>query len=238
MLIAPLVMFSATSLAHTVLVPLTDLPGVPESTLPSDLTLPSTTPGPPWVCQVEATVWWHRATPAAGVLVPSGMPLGLPVTVGAFVTYLDTPVGPYREVLASPHLLAGALHRRVLARVHIPFIAVDSLASVQGGRAHWALPKALARFDGSHAHGDGWEVYAAARLAGPWLPVRARLGSTQVDARGRVSHAVTSTRVQGRLATVEVGCRSEGDLPTWLVPGRHRGLVLRGHVTVGPASSD
>ena len=30
---------------------------------------------------------------------------------------------------------------------HIPFIVVDSLASIVGGRANWLLPKALARFD-------------------------------------------------------------------------------------------
>lgn len=226
-------MFSPTSLAHTVPVPLTDLPGVPESTLPDDVVLPASTPAAPWVCRVEATVWWHRATPAAGVLVPAVLPLGLPVTVGAFVTYLDTPVGPYREVLASPHLLAGPWRRGVLARVHVPFIAVDSPASVHGGRAHWALPKALAEFDGSRAQGRGWEVGAAARTWGPWFPARARLGSSQVDAQGRLGHAVTTARVQARLARVDVRCESEHDLPTWLLPGRHRGLVLRGSLVVG-----
>ena len=63
--------------------------------------------------------------------------------MGAFVHYLDTPVGPYAEVLASPAVL---LRGGLLAAAHIPFIAVDSEASVRGGRENWALPKTLARF--------------------------------------------------------------------------------------------
>ena len=67
----------------------------------------------------------------------------LPITVGAFVRYRDSPVGSYSEVFASPVLLRRGLRR--LPAVTVPFIAVDSLASVVGGRAGWALPKTLAR---------------------------------------------------------------------------------------------
>jgi hypothetical protein len=217
---------------------LADVPGVPESALPVALAaqLPAATPAPPWDCRVEAVVWWHRAAPPARDLVPAPLSPGLPITIGAFVTYLDTPVGPYSEVLASPQLLSGALARRVLARVHVPFIAVDSLASVQGGRAHWALPKAMATFDGSRAVGDGWEVRAQPTARGPWLPAVGRLGSSQVSATGLVTSSVTTSRARARLARVRVTTSSTGELATWLLPGDHRGVVLRGRMIVGPAS--
>jgi hypothetical protein len=217
---------------------LAEVPGVPESALPVALAaqLPASTQAPPWDCLVEAVVWWHRSSASGRALIPPELRAGLPVTVGAFVTYLDTPVGPYSEVLASPQLLARPLTRRVLARVHVPFIAVDSLASVQGGRAHWALPKALAAFDGTRAVGDGWEVSAQATARGPWLPAVGRLGSSQVSATGLVTSSVTTSRAKARLATVRVATRSTGDLAGWLLPGEHRGIVLRGRMVVGPAS--
>ncbi len=218
--------------------PLTDLPGVPESTLPDGLVLPLSTPAPPWPCRVEATVWLHRATPAALALLPPGLTAGPRWTVVARVSYLDSPVGAYEEILASPCLLAGALRRGVLARVHVPFIAVDSVASVHGGRAHWALPKTLAAFAGDSTDGAGWRVTATAAGRGPWLPTYARLGSTQVDAAGVITSSVTTAWARVRPARVTVGVRSDGDLGSWLVPGRHRGLVLRGRMTVGPADQD
>jgi hypothetical protein len=231
-----------TSLAHTVVVPrddsLADVPGVPESALPEALAgqLPDSTPAPPWDCRVEAVVWWHRTSATGRGLVPQELQAGLAFTVGAFVTYLDTPVGPYSEVLASRQLLARPLVRGVLARVHVPFIAVDSLASVHGGRAHWALPKAMASFQGTRAVGDGWQVSAAATARGPWLPAIGRLGSSQVSATGLVTSSVTTSRAKGRLARVHVETSSVGDLATWLLPGDHRGIVLRGGMVVGPAS--
>ena len=110
----------------------------------------------------------------------SGAPDG--TIVDAYqVTYdgLETPVGPYREVFAGP-LLRGTL----LPVVHIPFIAVDSLPSVHGGRAHWALPKAVASFTGDvgssiTAAGEGWSVSVDARARGLRLPLRGPLRSAQ-----------------------------------------------------------
>ena len=58
-------------------------------------------PPPPWPARVRATLWWHRPTAAARSLGPSP---SVPLTVGMVVDYLDSPVGPYREVLASPVL--------------------------------------------------------------------------------------------------------------------------------------
>jgi hypothetical protein len=146
---------------------LLDLPGVVESTLPEAVLaqLPASTPPPPWDCRVRAVVWVQRGQ----VPLPAGSPWQgrtLPLVLGAFVEYLDSPVGPYREVFAGP-LLRG----RGRPAVHIPFIAVDSVPSVHGGRAHWGLPKALASFGGDvgagrvAASGDGWSVHVE---AGAW----------------------------------------------------------------------
>lgn len=219
---------------------LADLPGVAESLLPDAVlrSLPGATPPAPWRCRVEAVVWWHRASLSAADLLPPGLEPGPAVAVGAFVRYLDTPVGPYDEVLGCPHLLAGAARRGVLARVHLPFIAVDSVPSVHGGRAHWSLPKVLASFTrtedgGVRADGDSWYVAADAHRVGPPLPAPGRLADTQVDGDGTVRTAVTRARALGHLATVEV--QSSEGLAWWLRPGRHRGLVLRGRVTVGVA---
>lgn len=65
---------------------------------------------------------------------------------------------------------------------HVAFIAVDSSASVVGGRANWALPKQLAHFDGDPgraavvtARGEDWEVRVTATSR--QTAARARAGS-------------------------------------------------------------
>lgn len=208
---------------------LLDLPCLPESRLPPELAarLPATTPGPPWDCEVRAVVWLQRA--------PSPLPSSSrfagrvrPVTLGAVVDYLSSPVGPYREVFAGP-LLRGTL----LPVVHIPFIAVDSLPSVHGGRAHWALPKTTASFTGDvgssvTATGEGWSVSVGTRARGPRLPLRGPLRSAQDERRTTVS-----LRGRGRPAWVHVAA-SGLTLGGWLGSGRHPGVVAEGRMVVGP----
>ena len=73
--------------------------------------------------------------------------MGTPLlTIGAMLRYEDTPVGRHAEVMAVT-LIRG----RRGPITHCPFIAVDSPASVVGGRANWALAKTLARFEGTPA---------------------------------------------------------------------------------------
>jgi hypothetical protein len=60
------------------------------------------------------------------------------------IRYLDSPVGPYAEMVLAP-----AFVRRPFPQAHVAFIAVDSGASMVGGRANWALAKVLARFEGT-----------------------------------------------------------------------------------------
>lgn len=202
---------------------LRDLPGVVESAL-SDAVLaqlPASTPAPPWHCRVRAVVWVQRGTAPL-----PGAP-ALPLTVGAVVDYLDSPVGPYREVFA------GVLLRRPRPTVTVPFIAVDSVPSVHGGRAHWGLPKTLATFEGdvgagrATASGDGWSVQVSADGRSVAVPMVAGFGSDQGQGRARVS-----VRGRGRLTRVHV--RATGPtLAGWLGEGVHVGVVGVGRLVVG-----
>lgn len=217
-----------------------ELPGAPESRLAAGLAadLPDATPAPPWRCRVEAVVWWHRAPVAAQAALPDAVrgrgPW--PLVVGAVVHYLDSPVGPYREVLGALVSLSAR------PTVHVPFIAVDSLASVHGGRAHWALPKTLASFTSgpagsTRASAAGWEVDVRPAPVGPRLPVAGRLRLLQATATGGTVTGTTTAYARARAARVgvRVGTDTAGDpgsIAGWLRSGRHRGLVLSGRLRV------
>jgi len=215
-------------LRHAVDLP--SLVALPESRLAAGLLerLPASSPAPPWACRVRAVVWAQRApSPLPSSSAYAGRVRG--AAVGALVDYLDSPVGPYREVLVG-QLLRGT----VLPVLHVPFIAVDSLLSVHGGRAHWSLPKAVAEFTGdvgagaATATGDGWSVAVRAAPRGPRLPVAGPL-TTEQDGR----RAVAALRGRGRLARVEV--TAEGlALGGWLGAGTHLGLVAEGRMVVHP----
>jgi hypothetical protein len=222
---------------------LSALPGAPESRLPGELLaqLPGRTPAPPWACRVEATLWWHRASPAARAALPpalAGRAL-LPYVAAAVVRYLDSPVGPYWEVLGS------VLLRPLVAST--PFICVDELASVHGGRAHWALPKGRAAFsrtaDGELvADGGSWRVGATARPLGPRLPAAGLLRGLQVDGQGRPWSLTATAYGRVRLARVDVQVGTDlagepGSIAGWLRSGRHPGAVLHGRLRVGGGPS-
>jgi len=201
------------------------VPGLPETGLhPADLaSLPAATPPAPWVCQARALVWWQLARPPAHAWLRRP----LPVAVGAFVHYLDSPVGSYHEVLAGAVLLAGGL-----PVAQIPFIAVDSLPSVHGGRVNWALPKTTAWFEGdprtgsASARGRDWSVQIRTGRPGPAVPVRLRFGSL-----GPLGRYLTTVRAIGR--PVIVRADTEGvSLGRWLGAGRHLGLLLEGRLQI------
>ena len=209
---------------------LLDLPAVVESLLPDALLaqLPLTTPAPPWDCRVRAVVWVQRAVAP----LPASSPWAgeaLPLTMGAVVDYLDSPVGSYREVFAGPLL------RRRVPTVHVPFIAVDSLASVHGGRAHWGLPKALASFHGDigagsvTAGGDGWTVDVQAGRLGLPVPMLGTFGNDQSAGRAAVT-------MRGRARATRVHVAATGPtLTRWLGAGAHLGVIGTGRLVVGPA---
>lgn len=219
--------------------PLQAVEGVAESMLADDdaARLPETSAPAPWATVLDAVVWFHRAAPGAADHLPAGLRgrRVLPLTVGALIRYRDTPVGPYHEVLGSPALLAEL----PLPAAVVPFIAVDSVASVHGGRANWRLPKTLARFEwpAATAHafevdaeGERWSVHATVRPRRRRLPlaaaVRTRQGEIAFTARARAT---------ARLAAVELESRGP-TLPGWLCSGRHPALVLEdARVHVGKA---
>ena len=186
-------------------------------------------PPPPWPARVRATLWWHRPTAAARSLGPSP---SVPLTVGMVVDYLDSPVGPYREVLASP-----VLRRALLPTLAVPFIAVNSPTSAHGGRVHWDLPKSLATFTGdvagvAAAEGVGWHVRTAVRAIGPRLPIVGALRFAQPVDGGL---GVATARMTGRFRLVRVTVQADGPtLGGWLRSGTHLGVTVDGRMTTGP----
>jgi hypothetical protein len=196
-------------------------------------------PPAPWRSEVAALLWWHRATPAADDLLPPPLAPrgGLPVTIGGLISYRRGPVGPYREVFAAPVFL-----RRGPGRAHVAFMAVDSEASVAGGRGNWALPKELARFEGDPgtpgrvtARGHGWALAVTTRARGRALPAWGRLACAQVWPDGAVRAFAVTMRGRARLASVEVEHEPGSPLATWLRAGRHPAVVVFGVQVVTPA---
>ena len=190
--------------------------------------LPVSAP-PPWPARVRATLWWHRASAEARTLGPTP---SLPLTVGMVVDYLSSPVGPYREVLASP-----VLRRAVLPTMAVPFIAVDSPTSAHGGRVHWDLPKTLAHFSGdvagdATAEGTGWHVRTAVRGVGPRLPIAGAIRFAQPVDGGL---GVATVRMVGRFRLARVTVDADGPtLGAWLRGGTHTGVTVTGRMTTGP----
>ncbi|CAA9512532.1 MAG: hypothetical protein AVDCRST_MAG53-2660 [uncultured Solirubrobacteraceae bacterium] len=203
--------------------------------------MPAEIPPPPWRSSVDALLWLHPATRAArGLLSPQlAARAGMPVTIGGLISYRDGPVGPYGEVFGAPVLLRGA---PMLS--HISFMAVDSAASVAGGRGNWALPKELADFDGDPgrtgavtARGEGWELRVTATARTHRLPLSMRMRAAQVWADGRVRTFSVRVRGRARLARVEVEHLAASPLRDWLVEGRHLAVLVSGRQDVSPPSS-
>jgi len=213
-----------------------EVEGVAESALADEdaARVPGASAPAPWATVLDAVVWFHRAAPGAAERLPRALRgrRTLPVTVGALIHYRETPVGPYREVLASPTLLLGPRGPEAC----VPFIAVDSPASVHGGRENWALPKTLARFDWPEeprggfeldAEGRGWSVHATVHARPRRLPFAATSRNRQVTPAGDEITFASRWRGRARVASVELETRGP-TLPGWLRSGRHPALVLDG----------
>ncbi len=214
-----------------------DLPGAPQTALrPEDLaTLPATSPPPPWRITGAALLWMDRpdarARAALEAVVPREVSAGAtPIaTVGALIRYLRTPVGRYREVIGAIVYRRGAT-----MFTHIPFIAVDSAASVVGGRTNWALPKTLASFKGQPAHGlsmaasgNDWCVEATPtsyRLMVPML-VPKLLAVVQLGPHRTVWSVRPSCYGITRLARIDVRMTAAPTLRDWFPSGIRSGVL-------------
>ena len=205
------------------------IPAAPESSLPPGVheKLPPSAPLAPWHCRFDGLVWIQRAGAGAASVLPDPLRRSASVrwVIGALMRYTESPVGPYSEVYAAVVVRRGL---RVVA--HIPFMAVDSLESIRGGRANWALPKTLASFKGSpstsdatRAAGEGWEVNARGRPFGPAVPTRMASTCAQVRPDGSLGTFKVAVAGSSRLARVTVEVTSEGSLATFMPPGRHVG---------------
>jgi hypothetical protein len=222
---------------------LTGVAGVPETAVSAGLLarLPGNEAPAPWECVCEAVLWFGRGGRAATEALPPALRSGASslAVVGAMVRYLETPVGPYDEVLGMVGSRSGLRPWGSVA-----FMSVDSEASLVGGRTNWAMPKTLGAFDGDVGAGKSltaegadetrWRVSATPRPLGPALPVRSKGLARQEFPGGRVGDSPlrASGRIRPALVTVEV--ESEGPLPSWLRPGRHLGAVVeRATFTLG-----
>jgi hypothetical protein len=187
-------------------------------------------PPAPWTLRVSGVAWVHRAVTDADRAHQPGLRVrrSVPLTVAGLVAYAESPVGPYAEVWGAPTLVL----RGWSPALAVPFMAVDSVASMEGGRANWALPKTLATFSGSSAAGEAWSLRARPASAGPRLPLLAAGRLVQVDEAGRELRARAVVHGVGRLARVDV--ETAGDVAVWLRGGRHPGVLLeRGTLVVG-----
>jgi hypothetical protein len=196
-------------------------------------------PPPPWRSEIDALLWWHRSAPAAAAALPAALRGRgtVPVTVGGLIAYRDGPVGPYAEVLGIPVLLRppGA------GLAHVAFMAVDSAASVEGGRANWALPKEPAAFAGgvgapgtASARGGGWALSVTAAVRRRGVPLWAAAACAQVWPGGEVRAFGARVGGRARLATAEVRHDVPSALAAWLLPGRHPAVLVSGRQVVGP----
>jgi hypothetical protein len=217
------------------------VPGVLGHGLAPDIAaqLPEKTPRAPWHSNIETALWSFRSTPASAAALGAGLTPSLPVGACAFISYLDGAVGPYHEILATPRCVRTGDGPLGIAG-HVPFIAVDSIPSVHGGRANWALPKTVAEFSGEPARdaqltgtGADWSVGATVRQHGPWFPFRASGACAQPWPDGGVGVFASRFRGRARLALIEVTVRGPASLTSILPGGRHVGAVIRGTVDVG-----
>lgn len=211
-----------------------DVAGIPETELGPELLarLPENSAPPPWSASANVMQWLGRPTSGlADALTPGLRGRAKPVaTLAAMLQYTGTPVGDYGEIMASPLVRMGAR-----PHAHVPFIAVDSEASLVGGRINWALPKTLAEFDGDPiatgemtARGEGWEVRASASSRGPAIPVFGRMTLMQEFPDGQLRHTLMKVRGRARAARVTVESSGGPELRALVPSGRFAGFVIEG----------
>lgn len=212
----------------------TDAVGLPETRLPDALVsrLPETAAAAPWRTRCQVVTWLHAVDPEALDAFPAAIrPVSVAMVAWALVRYDETPVGPYSEVAATLIPAEGDGYG------HIPFIVVDSPASVVGGRANWLLPKALARFAWSDDNrsvavrpdqpaAPAWRIDLRWEPAGDATDLSVDNHVEQVGASGIVGRFDGTMRGALSPATVTVDGEASGALAALLTPGRYDGTSI------------
>jgi Acetoacetate decarboxylase (ADC) len=223
--------------------PVTAAAGLPETVLPDGLLarLPESVAAPPWRTRCHVVTWLHSAGPAALEAFPAAIrPERLALVAWALVRYEETPVGPYSEVAATLIPDGGDGYG------HIPFIVVDSLPSIVGGRANWLLPKALARF--AWTDGGREVTVTSDEPATPAWSISAGFSATEPPSVVTIPNLVQQVSVEGvvrrfggeltgsmRAGTVTVDGHADGPLAALLAPGSYSATGMRDcEFTVGP----
>jgi hypothetical protein len=210
-----------------------DAVGVPECDLPAALAarLPASVPSAPWNVTGSVISWTHEVDDAARLVYPAPIrPDRVALAAWALVRYVDSPVGPYDEI-ALTLLGDGGV------RGYIPFIAVDSLPSIVGGRANWLLPKVLGRFEwtpdgcGVTVRGElpevpAWSMSVSWRTTGASAEVSLPNDMQQVSRTGDVGwfDGAISGEVAPAMVTVDV--HATGPLGSVVRSGQFDGGVM------------
>lgn len=217
--------------------------GLPETLLPDALIgrLPSSVAAAPWLTSCEVVTWFHPLDDDALTALPEPVrPAGIAMVAWALVRYDETPVGPYSEIAATLIPADGSEHG------HIPFIVVDSLPSIVGGRVNWLLPKALASFawsaDGrsvtvasEQPASPAWSISVQVAVTGDAAPIEMANHVQQVSTDGTVRQFDGQISGLVRGASIEIDGHADGPLALLLRPGRYDGSVMSdGHFDVGP----
>lgn len=210
------------------------VPGVPETALSDELIarLPENLAPAPWECRFSGLVWSGRGGKAARAALPTSLRHARALaTVGGFVRYEDTPVGPYDEVFGQVASSEG-----LKSWGSVTFMAVDSEASLVGGRTNWSMPKTLASFEGEIGHkktmagwSNGpvrWRLEATPIAVGPRVTRGTSAQVRQQFPDGVVRPSIMQGRGTMRPALIRVEVVSDGPLASWLRPGLHAGALI------------
>jgi hypothetical protein len=223
--------------------PVTTAAGLPETELPDSLVkqLPATVAPAPWNTRCDVVTWLHPVGPEAVTAFPAAIrPAAVALAAWSLVRYAETPVGRYDEIALTLFPDGGDGYG------HIPFIAVDSLPSIVGGRANWLLPKALASFEwsedghsvtirGSAPATPAWSISVRHTPAGDPTALAVPSRVEQVSTDGRIGRF--EAELNGSLAStmIEVDGHADGPLAAMLQPGRFDGSAMTGcRFDVGP----
>lgn len=177
-----------------------------------------TAPPAPWVASASAvvTMGLTRVATARRVVPPplAVLPVLPRLTVGglAFVDYLASPVGPYRELL----VFAGLVRCADGVGFFASHVYVDSAPSIRGGRAIWGLPKEPATLERREVDGS---ILLAARQEQPL-------------ARAEVTKVGPTIPVAGFLPVLSL---LQGRVLTWRALGSARMSLARGRVVADPS---